>query len=81
MRALVTDLYVRPFSPFRGRNIGKGEALMDPKLLPEDLHPDRMKTFAASEYPVTQINPITGYRTSLNRSGTGFPRLDPVDER
>jgi hypothetical protein len=45
------------------------ENFMDPKLLPADLRPEKKKTFAANEFPVTQTNPITGYRTSLYRSG------------
>jgi hypothetical protein len=43
---------------------------MDAKLLPAELRPERMVKLAASDYPVTQTNPITGYRTSLYRSGT-----------
>ena len=43
---------------------------MDPKLLPPDLRPEGAIKLTPSEYPVTQTNPITGYRTSLYRSGT-----------
>ncbi len=43
---------------------------MDPNLLPEDLRPESSIKLAPADYPVTQTNPITGYRTSLYRSGT-----------
>jgi hypothetical protein len=43
---------------------------MDPKLLPEALRPENMKQRLAHEYPITQVNPVTGYRTALYRDGT-----------
>jgi hypothetical protein len=43
---------------------------MDPKLLPEDLNPERRLKAAANAFPIEQTNPVTGYLTSLYRSGS-----------
>jgi hypothetical protein len=43
--------------------------VMDPVALPEYLHPDRRRQAAADDFPITQINPVTGYTTSLVRQG------------
>lgn len=43
---------------------------MDPKLLPPNLHPERKMDLAQANFPIEQTNPVTGYRTSLYRSGT-----------
>ena len=43
---------------------------MDPKLLPKDLHPDHQLRALEADFPLTQTNPVTGYRISLNRFGT-----------
>jgi hypothetical protein len=43
--------------------------VMDPLALPEYLHPDRRRQAAADDFPITQINPVTGYTTSLVRQG------------
>lgn len=39
-------------------------------LLPEDLQPDHRLQASENDYPIMQTNPITGYRTSLYRSGS-----------
>ncbi|MEV0670343.1 hypothetical protein [Mycobacterium sp. NPDC050441] len=43
---------------------------MNPELLPEDLRDDRRLSDEDAEYPIRQVNPVTGYRTVLYRSGT-----------
>jgi hypothetical protein len=42
---------------------------MDSKLLPKDLQPDQQLRTSEADYPITQTNPITGYRISLYRYG------------
>lgn len=42
---------------------------MDPKLLPKELQPTERLQASANDYPITQTNPVTGYRTTLYRSG------------
>src|SRR5437763_17170098 len=42
---------------------------MDPQLLPKDLQPAQRLQPSANDFPITQTNPITGYQTSLNRTG------------
>ncbi|NKY25868.1 hypothetical protein [Nocardia gamkensis] len=42
---------------------------MDPALLPDELRSDRRLHVSAADYPLRQVNPVTGYRTSLYRSG------------
>jgi hypothetical protein len=42
---------------------------MDPMALPENLRPDRMLQISVNDFPITQTNPVTGYRTSLYRHG------------
>jgi hypothetical protein len=42
---------------------------MDPTLLPKDLQPDRLQRPSPEDFPITQINPVTGYTTSLIRQG------------
>jgi hypothetical protein len=43
---------------------------MDSKFLPKDLQPDHQLEVSADDYPLSQTNPVTGYRTSLYRQGT-----------
>ena len=42
---------------------------MDPSALPEQLQPHRLRRPLAATYPITQINPVTGYTTSIIRQG------------
>jgi hypothetical protein len=58
---------------------------MDVNLLPPDLHSDHKLILAPAAFPVAQTNPITGYRTSLYRSGSssdflGWIQLLNVDQ-
>ncbi|MQY27527.1 hypothetical protein [Nocardia aurantia] len=43
---------------------------MDQQLLPDELRADHHMRFTATDYPVSQVNPVTGYRTALYRSGS-----------
>lgn len=43
---------------------------MNPKLLPKDLQPDNLLKPAAGDFPLSQTNPFTEYRTSLYRAGS-----------
>jgi hypothetical protein len=45
------------------------EVPMNSKLLPIDLQPDRRLHASENAFPIMQTNPITGYQTSLYRSG------------
>lgn len=42
---------------------------MDPSALPEQLQPHRLRRPLAATYPITRINPVTGYTTSIIRQG------------
>jgi len=42
---------------------------MDPSALPEQLQPHRLRRPLAATYPITRINPVTGYATSIIRQG------------
>jgi hypothetical protein len=42
---------------------------MDEKVLPKELRAESVLKLAPTDYPVTQTNPVTGYRTSLYRYG------------
>jgi hypothetical protein len=43
--------------------------LMDPSVLPEFLQPNRLRRPLAADYPITRVNPVTAYTTSLVRQG------------
>jgi hypothetical protein len=43
---------------------------MDAGLLPDALRPENMRQRSPVDYPISQVNPITGYRTVLCRDGT-----------
>src|SRR5438270_6003647 len=42
---------------------------MDLLALPEDLRRDRLRRPLADDYPITRVNPVTGYTTSIVRQG------------
>lgn len=52
---------------------------MNPDLLPEDLRDDRRLRAEVADYPIRQVNPVTGYRTVLYRSGTDVDFLGWIE--
>ena len=42
---------------------------MDLMALPDNLRPESMLPLAENDFPISQANPVTGYRTSLYRHG------------